>query len=390
MTVYDLVIRGGHIIDPANGIDGVASVGVKDGRVAAVGEIEDAGSTELDAVGRYVVPGLIDMHTHLFKDFSMFGIDVDELSPRTGVTTSVDTGTAGWINYAGFRKVIMAPAQTRVLAYVNLSGVGLPWRNGEMVFEGYVQPAACAQAILDFPEDTVGVKVRLYRGVGGDADLRDLLQIAIDAAHRCESPLMVHISGADVPLSDLLAPLRPGDVITHCYHGGELASILDAADKVRPEVREARDRGIVFDIGHGFGSFSFDVGRAAMDDGFPPDTISSDIHTLNIDGPVYGLPTTVSKFLHLGMPLAEAVQRVTLEPARALGREDLGTLGIGAAADVAVFDLEEGEFELVDSDEIAVVGNRMLRCCATVKDGMVCYERKGRGATEYTENREKH
>ncbi len=238
-----------------------------------------------------------------------------------------------------------------------------------------MQPGACAQAIRDFPENTVGVKVRLYRGVGGDADLRDLLQIAIDAAHRCEKPLMVHISGSDVPVSDLLAPLRPGDVITHCFHGGEIASILDGSGKVRPEVREARARGIVFDIGHGFGSFSFDVGRAAMEDGFPPDTISSDIHTLNIDGPVYDLPTTVSKFLHLGMPLGEAVQRVTLEPARALGVDDeLGTLGVGAVADIAVLDLEEGEFELVDSSEVAVTGSQKLRCAATVKDGMVVYE----------------
>ncbi len=376
MPTHDLVIRGGHVIDPANGVDGAATVGIKDGRIAAVGDIEASGEVEIDAAGRYVVPGLIDLHTHLFKDFSIFGIDVDELSPRTGVTTSVDTGTAGWINYAGFRKVVMAPAQTRVLAYVNLSGVGLPWRNGEMVFEGYVQPAACAQAILDYPEDTVGVKVRLYRGVGGDADLRDLLQIAIEAARRCEKPLMVHISGSDVPVADLLAPLRSGDVITHCYHGGELASILDASGKVRPEVREARDRGIVFDIGHGFGSFSFDVGRAAMDDGFPPDTISSDIHTLNIDGPVYDLPTTVSKFLHLGMSLSEAIQRVTVEPAKALGRADLGSLGVGAIADVAIFDLEEGAFELVDSDEVAVTGDKMLRCSETVKDGQVTYVRK--------------
>lgn len=371
---YDLIIRNGHVIDPASQHDSVASVAIRDGRIAEVGEIEADASPELDAGGRYVLPGLIDLHTHLFKDFSMFGIDVDALSPRTGVTTSVDTGTAGWINYAGFRKVIMEPAETRVLAYVNLSGVGLPWRSGEMVFEGYVQPAACAQAILDFPENTVGVKVRLYRGVGGDADLRDLLQIAIDAAQRCEKQLMVHISGSDVPVAELLSPLRPGDVITHCFHGGEIASILDSAGKVRPEVRDARDRGIVFDIGHGFGSFSFDVGRAAMEDGFPPDTISSDIHTLNIDGPVYDLPTTVSKFLHLGMPLDEAVRRSTLEPARVLGMEDeIGSLAVGSVADVSVFDLEEGAFELVDSDEVKVTGDRKLTCYATVKDGRVSY-----------------
>lgn len=373
MVNYDLIIRGGHVIDVANGVDGDADVAIRAGKVAAVGAVEGTADQEIDASGCYVTPGWIDLHTHLFKDFSIFGIDVDALSPRTGVTTSVDTGTAGWINYAGFRKVIMEPALTRVLAYVNLSGVGLPYSRGEMVFEGYVQPGACAKAITDFPENTIGVKVRLYRGVGGDADLRDLLQIALNAANRCEKSLMVHVSGADVPIADLLTPLRPGDVITHCFHGGEIASILDGNGKVRAEVRDARDRGILFDIGHGFGSFNFDVGRAAMEDEFPPDTISSDIHTLNINGPVFDLPTTVSKFLYLGMPLTEAVGRVTAEPAKVVGRSDIGQLGAGAVADVTVMSVEEGTYTFVDSNEVSVTGDRKFVCRATIKDGKIIF-----------------
>ncbi len=327
----------------------------------------------LDAQGALVTPGLIDLHTHLFKDFSIFGIDVDELSPRTGVTTSVDTGTAGWINYAGFRKVIMEPAETRVLAYVNLSGIGLPYRRGEMVYEGYVQAGECARAIQQFPDKTIGVKVRLYRGVGGDADLRDLLQIALEAARRCEKPLMIHISGSDVPLAELLAPLRSGDVITHCYHADEIASILDRSGKVRSQVRDARDKGIIFDIGHGVGSFSFDVGRKAMDDGFPPDTISSDIHGLGINGPTFDLPTTMTKFRHLGMPLVDIIERTTCAPARAIGW-DLGHLSVGAVGDVAVLAEEEGAFELTDAEKVTLVSDKRFVCMATIKDGKVWWK----------------
>jgi dihydroorotase len=371
---YDVIVRGGRVIDPHNNVDARLDVGLRAGKVAAVSDLSgQSAREEIDASGKLVTPGLIDLHTHLFKDFSIFGIDVDELSPRTGVTTSVDTGTAGWINYAGFRKVIMEPAETRVLAYVNLSGVGLPYRRGEMVYEGYVQAGECANAIQQFPENTVGVKVRLYRGVGGDADLRDLLQIALEAARRCEKPLMIHISGSDVPLPELLAPLRAGDVITHCYHGDEIAGILDNNGKVLSEVRDAREKGIVFDIGHGVGSFSFDVGRKAMDDGFPPDTISSDIHGLGINGPTFDLPTTMTKFQHLGMPLNDIIERTTIAPAKAVGW-DLGHLGEGAVGDVAVLDIEAGSFELTDAEEVTLVSDKRLVCRATVKDGKVWWK----------------
>ena len=372
---YDVIVKGGRVIDPRNGVDTRSDVGLRSGKVARVGDLSEAEARDVvDAAGKIVTPGLIDLHTHLFKDFSIFGIDVDELSPRTGVTTSVDTGTAGWINYGGFQKVIMQPAETRVLAYVNLSGVGLPYRRGEMVYEGYVQPGECASAVQKFPDGTIGVKVRLYRGVGGDADLRDLLEIALEAARRCEKPLMIHISGADVPLADMLAPLRARDVITHCYHGDEIAGILDKSGKVLPEVRDARDRGVIFDIGHGVGSFSFDVGRKAMDDGFPPDTISSDIHAIGINGPTFDLPTTMTKFLHLGMPIEDVIARVTDAPARAI-EWDLGHLSEGAVGDVTVLEEEEGSFELTDAEGVTVVSEKRFVCAATVKDGKVWWRK---------------
>ncbi len=375
---YDVLITGGRVVDPANGVHGALDVALKDGKVAAVGrDLGDADSA-IDAVGCLVMPGLIDLHTHVYKDVSIFGIEADDLCPRTGVTTSVDTGTAGWINYRGLERYVIEPSSTRILAYVNLSGVGLPWRRGEMVYEGYVSASECARAVLNHPKTALGVKVRLYKGVGGDADVRDLLHIALEAANRCEKPLMVHISNADVPLRDLIQPLRPGDIITHCFHGTQPASIIDPRGKVISEAWDARDRGVIFDIGHGLGSFSYDVGRAAIEDGFPPDTISSDIHSMNIDGPVYDLPTTMSKFLNLGMSLEDVIRRATLEPARVIDRgDDLGHLGVGAAGDVAIFELEKGTFELTDSMAQVLMGERRLVCRASVRDGKIWWQNRG-------------
>ena len=371
----DVLIANGRVIDPANGVDEVRDVALKNGRVAAVGRNLGDADEMIDAAGCLVVPGLIDLHTHVYKDVSIFGIEADALCPRTGVTTSVDTGTAGWINYRGLERYVIEPSETRILAYVNLSGVGLPWRSGEMVYEGYVSAGECARAVLNHPKTALGVKVRLYRGVGGDADLRDLLHIAIEAANRCEKPLMVHISNADVPLRDLIRHLRPGDIVTHCFHGTQPASIIDNRGKVIPEAWDARDRGVIFDIGHGLGSFSYDIGRAAMEDGFPPDTISSDIHSYNIDGPVYDLPTTMSKFLNLGMPLDEVIRRSTIEPARTIYRaDDLGHLGVGAAGDVAVLELESGAFELTDSMQQVLMGERRLACRASVRAGKIWWQ----------------
>lgn len=375
--LYDIVIAGGTVIDPANAMNEASNVALRDGRVAAVGaELNPADARRaIDASGCIVVPGLIDLHTHVYKDVSMFGIEADELCPSTGVTTAIDTGSAGWINYRGLERYVIERSQTRILAYVNLSGVGLPWRRGEMVYDGYVQPDMCARTVMQHPDTALGVKVRLYRGVGGDADLRDLLRLALDAAVQCDRPLMVHITGGDVPISEWLPLLRKDDIITHCFHASEPAGLLDAAGRVLPEVRDARDRGVVFDIGHGLGSFSFDVCRKAMDDGFPPDTISSDIHTLNIDGPVYDLPTTMSKFLSLGMPLDEVIRRTTIEPARVIGRADeLGRLGEGAAGDVAVLALEEGTYQLEDSEEELLQASQRLVCRATVRNGDVWWE----------------
>ena len=218
----------------------------------------------------------------------------------------------------------------------------------------------------------MGVKVRLYAGVEGDADLRDLLELALEAAKGCGKPLMVHITRADVPLEELLPPLRPKDIITHFFHGSQPASILDPKLQVKSIVREARERGVVFDIGHGQGSFTFDTARSALEDGFPPDAISTDIHSFNLDGPVYDLLTTISKFLNLGMPLEEVTRRSTVEPARVIEKEGkLGHLGVGEIGDISILAHETGAFDFSDSVGQTLSGNQRLVCKASLRQGRI-------------------
>ena len=377
---YDVLVRGGTVFDPANGVSGLRDVGLEGGRVAAVAVGLEAATADdvLDATGCYVVPGLIDLHTHVYRDVSVFGIAADELCPRTGVTTAVDTGSAGWINYRGLERYIIDRSETRILAFVHLSAVGLPCRRGELVYRGYADPDACARVVREHPDTCLGVKIRLYRGVGGEVDVRYLLRLAIEAAEQCEKPLMVHISNSSAPLADLLPPLRAGDIVTHCFHGTGPACVVNEAGQVLPVVWDARDRGVLFDIGHGLGSFTYDVARKALEDGFPPDTISTDIHTLNINGPVYDLPTTMSKFLNLGMPLEDVIRRSTTEPARAIGRLDgLGHLGVGAEGDVTVLACERGRFDLRDVEDVVLVGEHRLVCRASVRNGCVWYRDDG-------------
>ncbi len=371
---YDLLLKGGTVIDPANGRRGVLDVAVRAGRVAAVARdlpVQDAAKV-LDTSGLLVVPGLIDLHTHVYEGVSFLGIEADDLCPRTGVTTVVDTGSAGWINYKGLERYVIGPSETRIYGYVNLSGVGLPSRRGELVHHDYLDAGECAECVLRHPDTALGVKVRLYAGVAGGMDLREVLKASVEAAKECGKPLMIHISGSDVTLEDLLPPLRTGDVVTHCCHGTEAASILDGEGKIRPVVRDARERGILFDVGHGVGSFAFRIARRSVAEGFLPDTISTDIHTLSINYPVYDLPTTLSKFLGLGLSLDEVIERATIEPARIIGIDShLGHLGVGATADIAVLALEEGRFSFFDVEHEKLVGPQRLVCKATIKDGRV-------------------
>lgn len=352
---FDLLVRGGEILDPASGRRERRDVAIADRRIAAIApEIPvDQASQHLDVGGLLVTPGLVDLHAHVYVGVCPLVVPVDEVAPASGVTTVVSTGDAGAHTFDGFRRLIVNQVRTRVYAFVHLSTIGLAgWEVGELREIGYADPEKAARVARENRDICLGIKVRQGRQMVGEHGLTPL-RLAVQAAKASDSLVMVHIGAAPSPLPEILALLRPGDVVTHCFTG-QGHGVLSAEGKILAEVREARARGIRFDVGHGMGSFDFRVAEAALAEGFPPDFISSDLHSGCVNGPTYDLPTTISKFLLLGMPLAEALALATVRPAAIIDREPgLGTLTVGGPADVAVFALDEAPTEFVDA-----MGNR--------------------------------
>ncbi|MFQ5733508.1 MAG: amidohydrolase family protein [Planctomycetaceae bacterium] len=327
---FDILIRGGKVIDPSQGIRGVRDVAVKDGVIAAVAEslAETDARHVVDARGLLVMPGLIDLHVHVYPGYGPYGIEPDPLCPAGGVTTMLDTGTAGSYAFDAFRRDVIDRAKTEVLALINLSCIGLAAANlGELMDRRYADPQGVVETIRNHPGVAVGVKIRAGRhiiGAGDDgwANFRE----AVRAARESGTWLMVHIGESPMPIPAMLELMQPGDCITHCFKGGS-ERILDADGRVFEAVREASARGVIFDVGHGYGSLQWETVEAAVAQGFEPTTISTDLHYLNIHGPVYDMPTTMSKFLMLGVPLERVVEMSTTRPAAVLGRGDeLGTL----------------------------------------------------------------
>lgn len=360
--MYDLVISGGTVIDPSSGLHERRDVAVRDDRIAAVEPAIDSAQARevIDAGGLIVTPGLVDLHTHLFWGVSHYGVDPDTACLAKGVTTAIDAGSAGAQTFAGFRRYVIDVVSTRILAFENISVLGMiTARVGELEDLRYASPADAVAVAQEHRDVVVGIKVRLgYQMVGAEG--LPALRLAREAADRLDLPLMVHIIDLPEPLSEMLPLLRGGDIITHCFHG-ERNGILDSAGRVLPAVRDAAARGVHFDVGHGVGSFSFAVGERALADGLPPDTISSDLHAHNIAGPVFDLATTLSKFLHLGMDLDAVIARATSAPARAIGWAGrIGSLAPGVTADVAIFELAEGRFSLVDATGQSVEARQKL------------------------------
>jgi dihydroorotase len=345
----DLAITGGRVIDPAQKLDAIGTVAVRGGRISSVGTDVEAAHT-LDATGLIVVPGLIDLHTHVYWGVSHYGIDADTHCLQRGVTTAVDVGSAGAQTFPGFRRYVIDRARTRVLAFVHIAVEGmispLVGELEDIRWASAAQTVTQAQEHLDV---VVGVKVRLgYQMVGQDPG--PALAAARRAADELELPLMVHVIDMPRPITWLLPSMYEGDIVTHCFHGNE-GGILDGDGRVFREVVEARERGVVFDVGHGIGSFAWRVARTALKQGFPPDTISSDLHAHNVAGPVFDQPTTLSKLLHLGMTLPEVVRATTVAPAAAIRRaHELGSLALDRVADVTLLELVHGARVLVDGE----------------------------------------
>ncbi|MDE3257755.1 MAG: amidohydrolase/deacetylase family metallohydrolase [Gemmatimonadota bacterium] len=368
---YDLVLKGATVIDGAQGLNGEYDVAVNSEKIAAVEkEIVEPARETVDLGGRILTPGWIDIHTHIYAGATTWGIRGDALCLATGVTTVVDAGSPGWANFMGFRDYVAAPARTQVLTFVHISGIGLTYGPvGEMQDLRYADPERTAYIIGRWPELCVGVKVREGKHQVGDNGVAPL-KLAVKAAELSNSKVMVH-AGAGVPLPDVLGVVRTGDIVTHCYHGGG-DTILGNGERVIPEVWAARERGVLFDLGHGGGSFLFEVAKKALAQGFPSDVISTDLHVHCLNDPVYSLPETASKMLNLGMELPEVVYQTTAAPAAAIGRDDeLGTLKVGTVADLAAFELRDGAFEFRDVGDNQEVGSRMITPVLTVRKGIL-------------------
>lgn len=378
--MYDLVVRGGRVIDPASGLDGVLDVAIAGRQIGAVGPDLTAGGARevLDAAGLLVTPGLVDLHTHVFWGVPPLGVEPDPHCLARGVTTAVDAGSSGAATFPAFRRYIIDVSATRIVAMLHISSIGMARDDGspdEAVGELEDIRWARVDRAIDIArahaDVIVGIKVRLSTPmVGPDPEqCREALRRARQAADAIGKPAMIHVGGTAVPLEELLAMLNPGDVVTHCYHG-RTEGVLDDDGTVRPSVWRASERGILFDVGHGAGSFDFQVARRALAQGLLPGTISSDIHAWNIAGPVYDLVTTASKFLHLGVPLVEVIRRITSNPARAIGwGERIGTLAPGAEADVSVLQLTEGEWPFRDSVGRTEIGGQRLEPVAVIRAG---------------------
>ncbi len=372
---YDILITGGEVIDPAESIRGRKDIAVKDGVIVAVADsLDDAvAQNTIDARGQYVVPGLIDLHVHVNRGHDPFGIEPDPLCPAGGVTTLLDAGSAGSYSFEGFRRDVIDTAATRILALVNLSCIGLTAANlGELLDRRYADPAGVVRTIRENPHVAVGVKIRagkhiIGEGEAGWANFRE----AVAAARESETWLMVHIGESPMPIPQMLEHLQPGDCITHCFKGGS-ERVLDPEGRVFDAVVDAAKRGVVFDVGHGFGSFQWEVVEAALEQGFEPTTISTDLHAKNLHGPVYDMPTTMSKFLMLGVPLDRVIAMSTSKPAQVLNRAgDLGSLAVGTTADIAVLEPHEGKFVFTDSYRQTRIGRTLLTAGCTIRKGRI-------------------
>ncbi|MBM86168.1 MAG: amidohydrolase/deacetylase family metallohydrolase [Rhodospirillaceae bacterium] len=373
---HDLLLAGGRVIDPSQGLDAVADVAFRDGKVAAVGlDLSRESVAEVrDVSGKLVTPGLVDLHTHVYWGGASIGIDPTDYARRCGTTTMIDAGTAGAGNFAGFRSHVIEPTEPRILAYLNVSFAGIfAFSDTVMVGEcedlRLLHPRSCLHVAEMHKDLLVGIKVRVGQRASGPSGFHPL-DIAIEVAEEAGLPVMCHLDWPPPSRRDVVARLRPGDVLTHCFRPFP-ASPARSDGEVREEILEARERGVLFDIGHGMGSFGFATAEQMLAAGFLPDAISSDVHSLSIKGPAYDQLVTLSKFLQLGMEIPDIIAASTTGPARAIRRPDLGTLKPGSVGDATVLEIYEGKVNFTDSLGETRIGHQRFVLSSVVLDGAV-------------------
>jgi dihydroorotase len=386
---YDLLLKGGHVIDPKNRISAVRDVAIAQGKIAEVAPSIAASRAKkvVNVAGLYVTPGLVDIHVHVFAGTTagVYGggdlsVHPDSHSFRNGVTTMVDAGSAGWRNFPEFRKTIIDRTRTRVLAFVNISAYGMRNEENSEQNAALMDPKAVAAMVAANRDVAIGVKTAHWRAPDWTAVDR-----AVEAATPGNVPVMVDFGTfrPERPFSELvLKHLRPGDIYTHAYLAW--VPMLNAQGRVEPYMFEARKRGIIFDVGHGGGSFVFRQAAPAMKQGFAPDSISTDLHWTSMNGGMMNMLNVMSKFLNMGMSLDDVILRSTWNPAREIKREELGHLSAGAVADIAVLRLEKGDFGFVDVYGARLKGTRRLATEMTIRNGLVVWDENGRTREDWS------
>ncbi|MBP8944074.1 MAG: amidohydrolase/deacetylase family metallohydrolase [Saprospiraceae bacterium] len=382
----DLLLKGGHVIDPKNNIDAILDVAISNNKIYLVAKdiAADKAKKVVNVAGLYVTPGLIDMHVHVFlgNDLDAYiangptSVMPDGFTFRAGVTTVVDAGSSGWRNFPLFKKQTIDKAQTRVLALLNIVGHGMVSRFQEQDLTD-MSPQMTADMINKlYPDFLVGIKSAHFWGEFEQVDR------AVEAGNLAKVPVMVDFGEHDPPNSIealFMKHLRPGDMFTHTYSYGpkQRQTVVDENGKVKPFVFEAQKRGIIFDVGHGGGAFSWRQAVPAIQQGFKPNVISSDLHTQSMNGGMKDFTNLMSKFMAMGMTLHEVIQRTTVDPAEAIHRSDLGHLSVGSEADVTVLNLKSGSFGYTDVRETKLMGSKKLEAELTIRAGKIVWDLNG-------------
>jgi dihydroorotase len=388
---YDILIKNAYMIDPKNEIDQKMDVAVADGKIARVSPQipESSAKNTIDATGLYIIPGIIDIHAHMFwgtepgayLSNSNSSLPPDGFTFRSGVTTAVDAGSSGWRNFKTFKEQTIDQSGTRVFAFLNIVGSGMKGGAIEQNL-GDMDPKLTAIVAKQYADVIVGIKLAHYNGPEWDPLIR-----TVEAGKLADIPVMIDFGGNNPPLSLerlFLEELRPGDIFTHCFANVRgRTSIVDENGKVRPYVWEAQKKGIVFDVGHGGGSFVFDQAIPAMEQGFLPNSISTDLHTGSMNGAMKDMLNIMSKFLNMGMPLKEVIATSTWDPAKYIKHKELGHLSEGAVADIAVLSLKQGDFGFTDVRGKKINGTQKLECELTIREGKVVYDLNGISMPEW-------
>ncbi len=382
---FDLLIAGGTVINPATGLNERLDVAVTGNRIAAVQKDlpPSKANTVLDVRDCCVSPGLIDFHVHSYWGVNPYGCRLDDLCLATGVTTTMDAGSAGPVNFPGFRKFVHESSRTRMLGFVALAQHGVLNDPGELLNLGFADADGAAATVEANRDVAVGIKIRLHKKAIGE-NSREALRLAIKAGEAAHTPIMVHVGDTAISIEEIVGTLRRGDIVTHCYTP-QKPSIIDSSGKLLAEVRKAKERGVIFDVGHASGHFDFALVQRAMNEGLTPDVISSDLHG-RMSQPGFGivgdLPTTLTKFLHLGMDMSTVIAACTVQPARVVGWQDrIGSLEAGRGADIAVWQVIDEPASLRDSVGGELIAARRIAVRWTIRNGQVFAGKDSLGVT---------